>query len=275
MVKKEVARDNNVLRRLILDRIKSIRKQKFDNKAIDDFSVTFRVFLLRYMNLNYEFTLEELIRELKKIKIPGDQEEKIVSILTLLTEAKYEGKTISNEQFKSLLDEVESVVMSLTAEPKKQEKTAEKENKKPILNFFHRFSFAKKTEAAIEEEKAKSEGKKPAGEKERQKLKEGEKKRGEKEKPAKKPKDLEPKKELEAKPKEKSPAASIRKMIGEARGMVDESRLNEAKKIYIKIMKIYLALDPAGQSEVYPDIKKLYYERKKKEEPSELNASAE
>ena len=68
--KKEViGNKNELLRKLILAKLKGIQKEKFEPKAIDKFSLVFRVFLLRHLNLNYEFTGEELVNELNKAKI--------------------------------------------------------------------------------------------------------------------------------------------------------------------------------------------------------------
>ena len=67
--KKEVVhRKDELLKGLILAKLKAIEKRKFGKNSIGDLSLVFRVFLLRYLNLNYEFTLEELVGELNKVK---------------------------------------------------------------------------------------------------------------------------------------------------------------------------------------------------------------
>ena len=138
-VKKEVKGGNEVLRKLILTRIKKIRKQKFNEKTIDKFGVTFRVFLLRYLNLNYEFTVDELIIELNKTKIPQNLKKKVVSVLKLISEVKYENKEISKDEFKLLLNETNTIVNIATGmamQEKKSELKKEAVHKKiPLFDF--------------------------------------------------------------------------------------------------------------------------------------------
>ena len=57
----------------------------------------------------------------------------------------------------------------------------------------------------------------------------------------------------------------IRKKISQAMTSLQRSDLDNAKKIYIGIMKTYMSLSPKEQAEIYNDIKKLYIERKSKE----------
>ena len=146
--KKEAVDRNELLRRLILTKLNTIKKEKFEPKTIDKFSLTFRVFLLRYLNLNYEFTLEELIDELDKSKIHRKLKDKLISIMTLLTEAEYENRAISREHFKSLLNEAVSIVNLATGKVErkveKEEKIEEVQVKKKVLfNFLHKIGLVK------------------------------------------------------------------------------------------------------------------------------------
>ena len=248
-VKKEVKGGNEVLRKLILTRIKKLKKQKFNEKAIDKFSVTFRVFMLRYLNLNYEFTVDELIIELNKTKIPQNLKEKVVSVLKLISEVKYENKEISKDEFKSLLNETNTIVnlaTGITIQEKKSEKKVEIVHKKiPLFDLLHKIGI-------VHTEKEKEALKKKKQEQERIKLIEIEKNeiiekkkiKLEKIKEEKERKKLEKlrkdEKALKVLVREKRDnAILIKEMIKEVRKMIAESSLDDAKIIYMEIMKIY------------------------------------
>lgn len=317
--KKEVVDGRKrLLRKLILTKLMTVRKEKFGPKSIDKFSLVFRVFLLRYLNLNYEFTLDELINELNKIKLSTELKDRIIKLSTLLVEIEYDNKKISREEFKSLLGEAEDIINLATGQVGKEKKIGEKEEKahikkKVLFNFLHSAGLVK-----TDEEKNAIKKRKEDREKERQKLKasreqgmlraeeqremqieiEKKKKESERNKVKEEKKIWEEKRktpiilpppppfpdieaiglekeeeEKKVKPSELIPKVekkidnvkSIKEKIHKARIMVKNSKLNDAKKTYIEIMKIYLSLEPKEQSEVYNDIKKLYHERKRKE----------
>ncbi|MAH33589.1 hypothetical protein CL615_04335 [archaeon] len=54
----------------------------------------------------------------------------------------------------------------------------------------------------------------------------------------------------------------IEEKIHKARLALMEFKFDEARKVYIEIMKLYNELDIKKKSKVYQDIKDLYYERK-------------
>jgi hypothetical protein len=289
--KKEVEdRKNQVIRRLIITKLRALRKEKFGPKTVDKFSLTFRVFLLRYLNLNYEFTLDELANELNKTKLSRELKEGIITILTFLTEIKYESKTISREEFKSLLKEAESIVNLATGKVEKEEKEETIVKKRLLFDFLHNIGLVKTEEEKKKqkelERKEKLEEKVKRREEKRKKLRflkrkepiilpppyplpdietkdleELEKREREKEKKKKvKPLEFIPKVE-----KEIDNVKLIKEKIHKAKAMVRESKLSDAKRIYIEIMKIYFSLEPKKQAEVYNNIKDLYYKRKSKE----------
>ena len=150
--KEAVGVRNQVIRKLILTKLNTIRKEKFQPKTIDKFSLVFRVFLLRYLGLNYEFTFEELVNELNKKKVDRQLKNKILGTLNSLTEIKYEGKEISKEQFKSLLDDAERIVDWATigfVEEEKIEKGVEEKlpvKKSLLFNFAHKIGLVKTEE---------------------------------------------------------------------------------------------------------------------------------
>lgn len=196
--KKEVYEKDGVLRTLILAKLKSLRKEKFEAKSIDDFSLIFRVFILKYLNLNYEFTEEELASEMDKKKVPSRLKEKIMDVLDVLTQIKYEGKNVSRAEFRLLLDETEGIVHSATGS---NEKHAAKEAK-PLENaglagFLQNLLPASKNEGAKKGKAARQETAEKSKEEQKKKRKEELRKNREKEIEDKKQRELREQKERE------------------------------------------------------------------------------
>lgn len=100
VIKKEGDRGQlEALRKVILAKLSSIEKKKFEENSIDEFSLAFRVFLLKYLNLDYEFTEEELLQELDRKKAGKAIRDRIIGLANLLDEIKYHGKKISKSEF--------------------------------------------------------------------------------------------------------------------------------------------------------------------------------
>jgi len=106
----EEKNEKEILRSSIVKRIRSIRKKKFTDKAIDNFSWSFRVFLIKFLSLGYEFTHEELLRETSKVNIKENLRNRILAISDSLEEIKYGSKIISKEDFLWMLDEAERII---------------------------------------------------------------------------------------------------------------------------------------------------------------------
>lgn len=150
--KEDVDRKNELLRKLILTKLRTIKKEKFEPKTIDKFSLTFRVFLLRYLNLQYEFTLEELALELNKTKTSTKLKERIIALLNLLTEIKYENREISKEEFKSSLNEAVGIV-NLAVGKIEREKIRKKVKKGLLFTFLRKLELLKKEKKSIKKKK--------------------------------------------------------------------------------------------------------------------------
>lgn len=127
--KKEVDSDQlDVLKDIITTKLNAIRHNKFEEKSIDGFSLAFRVFLLKFLKLNYEFTDEELFSELDKKGINNALRERIMSLVNLLAEVKYREKKISKSEFDASINEAMDIIR-LAAHPKKKSANISHEEK--------------------------------------------------------------------------------------------------------------------------------------------------
>ncbi len=168
------------IRGVLIKKINSIKK-KFDDSTMDEFSLAFRVFILRYLKLDYEFTDKELLIELEKKHISAKLKDKIIPIFNTIDKIKYEGTQISQDEFKTLLKEaIEVIDMATQSKIKYEEKNLEGVEKKPSsIQLLIQKIFKRKKELnqknlkgkGEEKEQVGGEGKKEEKKKERKKYK--------------------------------------------------------------------------------------------------------
>lgn len=150
MVEEKKEADPNqleLLKKIILKKLNSIKHKKFEDGSLNEFSLALRVFLLKFLKLNYEFTDEELYNELNRMGINKTLKERIMNIADLLEEIKYKDKKITKKEFNNILNEgVEIIKLATHSREDKAEKIAEeKPVEKPL------FSILKKLKDKINE----------------------------------------------------------------------------------------------------------------------------
>src|SRR3989338_7132047 len=156
-----------LIRKVILAKLNSLKSRQFEDKSLDEFSLAFRVFLLKYLKLNYEFTEEELSSELDKRGISKLLKERILKITSLVEEIKYKEKKLTKDEFQTILGEgIHIIQVAIPSEEKEAgEKPAESRSSvaKPSLGFFVKIKSAinewKKERERREAEKKKLERK--------------------------------------------------------------------------------------------------------------------
>ena len=132
---KERKADSEILRQTVIGKINSIKKKKFDESLVNDFSWAFKVFLKRHLSLNYEFTHEELLKEIGKAKLKEDVSKRIMALSSLLENIKYGNLIITKEHFEWMLNEGNKIInlailgKEFLQEPTKK-KTIDKEKAK-------------------------------------------------------------------------------------------------------------------------------------------------
>lgn len=101
---------------------------------MDKFSNLFRVFLLRYLDVEYEFTEDELFQELNKKKINKALRDRIIGLSNLISDIKYKGKKIDGKEFNYMLNEAAEIINVATGTG--TEVTPENTDKKSGLKLF-------------------------------------------------------------------------------------------------------------------------------------------
>ena len=138
--KEELDNQLEVLKRIILGKLDSIKNKKFEEKILDELSLAYRVFLLKYLKLSYEFTEEELAKELEHVKISKFLKERIINLSGSLTDAKYTGKGITQDEFKNIIEEAISIVKQALHFHEPKPKESQKEGK-GIISSLKNFIF--------------------------------------------------------------------------------------------------------------------------------------
>jgi hypothetical protein len=69
-----------------------------------------RGFFKKYINIDYEFTSEELLKEMKKIYLPNALQEKVKSILERISEIEHVSRTFTKPELIAILNDFKTVV---------------------------------------------------------------------------------------------------------------------------------------------------------------------
>jgi hypothetical protein len=100
-----------------------------------------RDFFKKYLNLDYEFTNEELKKELRSVYWSDDLKQKTQNLFTILSKMEYFSKPLSNQQLNQLLLDFKEIIDDIVIVHYKKEATFLKK----IKDALHKFvSFPKK-----------------------------------------------------------------------------------------------------------------------------------
>jgi hypothetical protein len=116
MVEKRGEKESNVVNKFILKKavehkIKMISEKAFvSEREVYDLV---RGFFKKYINIDYEFTADELMKELKKIYIPLELQERVAIILTKVSEMEHLSRPFTKEELILLLQDFQSLVNDL------------------------------------------------------------------------------------------------------------------------------------------------------------------
>ena len=116
--------DKEILRYTIIEKLNSLKKKKFEVSLVDDFSWAFNVFLKKHLNLAYEFTPEELSKEIGKTKLKENLKGRILGLSNFMQEIKYGNVTLTKEHFEWMVDEGKRVInLAILGKELTEEKT--------------------------------------------------------------------------------------------------------------------------------------------------------
>ncbi len=95
-----------------------------------------RSFFKKHLTIDYEFTHEELMNELKKIYLSPDLQEKVKALFDDVSKIEHTSKTFTREELEEILKDFEQVVDGLIVSHYQQDKSFFKRIKDSIQKFF-------------------------------------------------------------------------------------------------------------------------------------------
>ncbi len=118
MVEKRGEKESELVNKLILRNAVSHQVKVLSSKAFITEREVYdlvRGFFKKYINIDYEFTSDELIHELKKIYLPLQLQDQLSKILSQISEIEHLTRSFSRQELVSLLASFESLVVALIA----------------------------------------------------------------------------------------------------------------------------------------------------------------
>ena len=217
-----------VVKNNTLNRIQAFRKH-FSKKSRDDNFIQFfhivRLFFTELFKIKYEFTFEELSKELKRKRVDKNLKEQITFFLKKVSVVEYSNETLSEQELKKLLSDFLKLFEKLTFNEQKVEETR--------LCKILRLLMVKRI----------STHKKDSGKKQNALLVLMQ--------------HILPKLKINI---EKNRLEQIHDMLIKALDMLDNNEIKKSKQLYVKIKEKYNHLNIENKKEIYDDILFLYKE---------------
>jgi hypothetical protein len=143
MVEKKRGDDtsSNTQNKLILKKAANKKIEHLRSKAyISDKEVydLVRSFFKKHLTIDYEFTHEELMNELRKVYLSPDLQEKVKNLFDDISKIEHTSKTFTREELEKILNDFEKVVDGLIVSHYQQKKSFFKKIKDSIHKVFSR-----------------------------------------------------------------------------------------------------------------------------------------
>ena len=100
-----------VLKRAVEHKVRIISEKAFiSEREVYDLV---RSFFKKYLNVDYEFTSDELMREMKKVYLPAELQQRARMIIDRVSEMEHLSRTFSKEELTHILTEFRALVEAL------------------------------------------------------------------------------------------------------------------------------------------------------------------
>ena len=218
----EIVKDNTI------KRIQAFRKY-FSKKSRDDNFIQFfhivRLFFAGLFKIKYEFTFEELNKELERKRVDNSLKEKIVFFLKKLSVVEYSDERLPESELKRLLNDFLKLFEQLTFN---EQKVKETELNKILIFFRLKGPAIQKKESRKKQSTLLTSIQIISS---KLKLTSG-----------------------------KSKLEQVHNMLIKALDMLDNNKIQKSKQLYVKIKEKYNQLNTDEKKEIYDDVLLLYKE---------------
>ena len=110
-----------ILKKAVSKRIKQIQAKAFISER--EIYELVRNFFKKYLGVDYEFTREELIKELRKVYISPELQEKVKHLFDHISEIEHSSKAFSKEELEKIIAEFRELVDALIVSHYQKEKS--------------------------------------------------------------------------------------------------------------------------------------------------------
>lgn len=129
----------NPVNKLILKKAAHRRAEQIRSKAFISPKEVYdlvRSFFKKHLEIDYEFTHDELMKELRKVYLSPDLQEKVNNLFRKVSEIEHTNKNFTREELEALLLEFKEIVDAMIVSHYEQEKSLFKKLKHSIHNLF-------------------------------------------------------------------------------------------------------------------------------------------
>ncbi len=133
--------DSSTINKLILKKAVHKRMKQILNKAFISEREVYdlvRSFFKKYLGIDYEFTREELMRELRRVYISPELQERVRHLFDNISEIEHTSKAFQREELEKIINEFESIINDLIVSHYEKEKSFLKKLRDSIHKIFSR-----------------------------------------------------------------------------------------------------------------------------------------
>lgn len=116
--KEQEVSEKDILKEVFFKKLNYIKTKRYNDKVFEKLSWIFKVFIMNYFHIKYEYTNKELKTQLQRKRVKPDIKERIIALSDKITDIKYNKESSNKKEFLELVKEMKDIVKEL----KKREK---------------------------------------------------------------------------------------------------------------------------------------------------------
>lgn len=111
--KEQELSEKDILKKVFLNKLNYLKRKRYNTKIFEKLSWIFKIFIMNYFHIRYEYTNEELRIELQRKRVKPDIKERIIALSDEIDDIKYNKERSNKRVFLKLIKEMVDVVKEL------------------------------------------------------------------------------------------------------------------------------------------------------------------
>ncbi|MBM3200359.1 hypothetical protein FJZ53_05455 [Candidatus Woesearchaeota archaeon] len=107
---KEKTEDQS-LKETAIKKLNRLEKKKINQSVFDEFTWILKVFLSNHLKIEYEYTHQELVKELARRRVKHKAD--IIRLSEEIVEVDYDGKPVDQESFVRMVEEAKRIISKI------------------------------------------------------------------------------------------------------------------------------------------------------------------